>query len=158
ISRGVTFFAGMRASDAASRSATVTLYSPVADRNSVIATPILPPPTSMTFFIAIPLKRHRPNAADCGRSVWRPGGGEAPELAFATGESQGSPAIRRTKPMRDSDARLLALLRANAREPTASLARKLNLARSTVQERIARLEREGTIKGYTVRLADEADE
>ncbi|HUO88839.1 MAG TPA: Lrp/AsnC family transcriptional regulator [Rhizomicrobium sp.] len=60
--------------------------------------------------------------------------------------------------MRDSDARLLALLRANAREPTASLARKLNLARSTVQERIARLEREGTIRGYTVRLADEADE
>ncbi|MEI9990885.1 MAG: Lrp/AsnC family transcriptional regulator [Rhizomicrobium sp.] len=59
--------------------------------------------------------------------------------------------------MRDSDARLVALLRANAREPTASLARKLGLARSTVQERIARLEREGTIKGYTVRLSDAAD-
>lgn len=57
--------------------------------------------------------------------------------------------------MRDTDAKLLALLRANAREPTASLARKLGLARSTVQERIARLEREGTIKGYTVRLSDE---
>ena len=48
--------------------------------------------------------------------------------------------------MRDADAKLLALLRANAREPTASLARKLGLARSTVQERIARLEREGTIR------------
>ena len=59
--------------------------------------------------------------------------------------------------MRDSDSKLLALLRANAREPTASLARKLGLARSTVQERIARLEREGTIKGYTVRLSDAAD-
>ena len=59
--------------------------------------------------------------------------------------------------MRESDARLVALLRANAREPTASLARKLNLARSTVQERIARLEREGTIRGYTVRLSDAAD-
>jgi len=58
---------------------------------------------------------------------------------------------------RDTDARLLALLRANAREPTASLARKLGLARSTVQERIARLEREGTIKGYTVRLAEDAE-
>jgi DNA-binding Lrp family transcriptional regulator len=57
--------------------------------------------------------------------------------------------------MRDADSRLVALLRANAREPTASLARKLGLARSTVQERIARLEREGVIKGYTVRLADE---
>jgi len=59
--------------------------------------------------------------------------------------------------MRDSDQDLLALLRANAREPTASLARKLGLARSTVQERIARLEREGAIRGYTVRLADGAD-
>ena len=60
-------------------------------------------------------------------------------------------------PIRDSDAQLIALLRANAREPTASLARKLGLARSTVQERIARLEREGTIKGYTIRLADETE-
>lgn len=59
--------------------------------------------------------------------------------------------------MRDTDEKLIALLRANAREPTASLARKLALARSTVQERIARLEREGVIKGYTVRLADEAE-
>ena len=59
--------------------------------------------------------------------------------------------------MRDTDAKLLALLRANAREPTASLARKLGLARSTVQERIARLEREGTIRGYSVRLTEEAE-
>lgn len=57
--------------------------------------------------------------------------------------------------MKDSDSQLVALLRANAREPTASLARKLGLARSTVQERIARLERDGVIKGYTVRLAEE---
>jgi len=59
--------------------------------------------------------------------------------------------------MRDGDTKLLALLRANAREPTASLARKLGLARSTVQERIARLEREGTIKGYTVRVSEGHD-
>jgi DNA-binding Lrp family transcriptional regulator len=59
--------------------------------------------------------------------------------------------------MRDSDAKLLSLLKANAREPTASLARKLGLARSTVQERIARLEREGTIKSYTVRLSEDAE-
>ena len=58
--------------------------------------------------------------------------------------------------MKDTDAKLIDLLRANAREPTASLARKLGLARSTVQERLARLEREGVVKGYTVRLADEA--
>jgi DNA-binding Lrp family transcriptional regulator len=54
----------------------------------------------------------------------------------------------------DADAKLIALLKANAREPTASLARKLGLARSTVQEKITRLEKEGTIEGYTVKLAD----
>jgi DNA-binding Lrp family transcriptional regulator len=59
--------------------------------------------------------------------------------------------------MSDSDTRLLALLKANAREPTASLARKLGLARSTVQERISRLERAGMIKGYTVRLSEDAE-
>jgi DNA-binding Lrp family transcriptional regulator len=58
--------------------------------------------------------------------------------------------------MRDSDTKLISLLKANAREPTAALARKLGLARSTVQERIARLEREKTIKGYTVRLSEES--
>ena len=56
--------------------------------------------------------------------------------------------------MRDTDSRLIALLKANAREPTASLARKLGLARSTVQERIAKLEKDGTIKGYTVTLSE----
>jgi DNA-binding Lrp family transcriptional regulator len=59
-------------------------------------------------------------------------------------------------PIRDTDAKLLDLLRSNAREPAASLARKLGIARSTLQERIARLEREGVIKGYTVKLSDEA--
>jgi len=59
--------------------------------------------------------------------------------------------------MRDSDNRLIALLKANAREPVASLARKLSLARSTVQERIARLEREGVIKGYTLLLSEESE-
>ncbi|HEY2446676.1 MAG TPA: Lrp/AsnC family transcriptional regulator [Rhizomicrobium sp.] len=59
--------------------------------------------------------------------------------------------------MRDTDARLIALLKANAREPAASLARKLGLARSTVQERIARLERDGIIRGYTLLLSEEAD-
>ena len=58
--------------------------------------------------------------------------------------------------MREGDAKLIDLLRINAREPAASLARKLGLARSTVQERIARLEREGVILGYTLRLSDEA--
>ncbi|MDE2465199.1 MAG: Lrp/AsnC family transcriptional regulator [Alphaproteobacteria bacterium] len=56
--------------------------------------------------------------------------------------------------MRDVDQSLIDLLRANAREPVAALARKLGLARSTVQERIARLERSGIIKGYTLKLAE----
>jgi len=51
--------------------------------------------------------------------------------------------------------RLLALLRRNAREPAASLARKLGVARTTVQERIRRLERDGVIAGYTVRVKDQ---
>ncbi|HEX4079057.1 MAG TPA: Lrp/AsnC family transcriptional regulator [Rhizomicrobium sp.] len=59
--------------------------------------------------------------------------------------------------MRDTDSRLIALLKANAREPVTSLARKLGLARTTVQERIARLERDGIIKGYTLLLSEEAE-
>ena len=59
--------------------------------------------------------------------------------------------------MRETDTKLIALLKANAREPVASLARKLNLARSTIQERIARLEREGVIKGYTAVLSDSGE-
>jgi len=58
--------------------------------------------------------------------------------------------------MRDSDRALIDLLSANARESAAALGRKLGIARTTVQERIARLEREGVIQGYTVRLSDEA--
>lgn len=56
----------------------------------------------------------------------------------------------------DLDRRLVALLQANARESTALLARRLGVARTTVLARLERLEREGTIVGYTVRLgADE---
>jgi DNA-binding Lrp family transcriptional regulator len=62
-----------------------------------------------------------------------------------------SPTNRRTS---TDQQRLLALLRRNARESTASLARKLGVARTTVQERIARLERDGVIAGYTIRVTD----
>ncbi|HTL15004.1 MAG TPA: Lrp/AsnC family transcriptional regulator [Thermomonas sp.] len=53
-----------------------------------------------------------------------------------------------------ADERLLALLREDARASTAAIARKLGLSRTTVQNRIARLEQEGVIRGYTVRLDD----
>ena len=56
--------------------------------------------------------------------------------------------------MNPEDRKLLALLRANARESTASIARKLGASRTTVQERIRRLEKSGLIAGYTVRIAD----
>ena len=54
--------------------------------------------------------------------------------------------------MDGTDRHLLSLLQANAREPAALLARKLGVARTTVVARIARLERDGVIAGYGVRL------
>ncbi|MGV8938935.1 MAG: Lrp/AsnC family transcriptional regulator [Allorhizobium sp.] len=52
------------------------------------------------------------------------------------------------------DLELLALLSENARAPVAVLARTLGLSRTTVQARIERLERDGVIAGYGVRLSD----
>ncbi len=54
----------------------------------------------------------------------------------------------------DKDEALLALLRVNAREPVAALARKLNLSRTTVQDRLRRLEQQGVIAGYRVKLGE----
>lgn len=59
--------------------------------------------------------------------------------------------------MDDIDRQLIALLRDNARLSVVTLAQKLRVARATVQNRMARLEREGTIVGYTVRLRPEAE-
>jgi DNA-binding Lrp family transcriptional regulator len=56
-------------------------------------------------------------------------------------------------PLDDLDRRLLALLQADARAPAAELARRLAVARTTVLARLARLEKQGVIVGYTVRLA-----
>jgi DNA-binding Lrp family transcriptional regulator len=60
--------------------------------------------------------------------------------------------------MDDTDHKLVALLRENARTPVATLARKLHVARGTVQNRLTRLESEGTIVGYTVRLKPDVEE
>jgi len=58
----------------------------------------------------------------------------------------------------DLDRRLLSLLQADARTSAADLARKLGVARTTVLARLTRLQREGVIVGFTVRLAtDEGD-
>ena len=56
------------------------------------------------------------------------------------------------------DRRLLALLRENARASIASLAKELGVARGTVQNRLARLERDGTVVGYSVRLKPQVEE
>ena len=56
--------------------------------------------------------------------------------------------------MDETDKTLLSLLQANARASTAELARKLGLSRSTVKDRIQRLERRGVIKGYGVKLSE----
>lgn len=58
-------------------------------------------------------------------------------------------------PIDRTDRQLLVLLTENARAPVAELGRKLGLSRTTVQSRIERLERRGTITGYTARLSDE---
>lgn len=55
------------------------------------------------------------------------------------------------------DQQLLSVLRENARASTAEIARRLNLSRTTVQSRIERLERDGVIAGYTVRVAEAAE-
>ena len=54
--------------------------------------------------------------------------------------------------MDDLDHRLIAKLRHDARTPLAELAKQLQVSRGTVGNRLARLEREGIIAGYTVRL------
>ena len=59
--------------------------------------------------------------------------------------------------MDDLDRQLIALLRDDARSTVASLANKLKVARGTVQNRIAKLEQDGTIVGYTVRLKPDAE-
>ncbi len=51
------------------------------------------------------------------------------------------------------DRGLIAVLQENARLSTAEIARRLNVARTTVQDRINRLEQEGVLLGYSARVA-----
>jgi DNA-binding Lrp family transcriptional regulator len=59
--------------------------------------------------------------------------------------------------MDDTDRQLLSLLRDDARASVASIAKVLRVSRGTVQNRLARLEADGTITGYTVRLKPQAE-
>ncbi len=58
--------------------------------------------------------------------------------------------------MDEIDQQLISLLRQNARMNVADLAHKLQVSRGTVTNRIARLEDQGIIVGYTVRLRPDA--
>ena len=58
--------------------------------------------------------------------------------------------------MDDTDRSILALLGADARMSVALLARRLKVARSTIQARLERLETTGIIGGYTLKLGEAA--
>ena len=58
--------------------------------------------------------------------------------------------------MDDLDRTILSLLGADARMSVATLARRLKVARSTIQARLERLETTGIIAGYTLKLGEEA--
>ena len=55
------------------------------------------------------------------------------------------------------DEKLIAALRENGRASTAQLARLVSRSRTSVQSRLERLERQGVILGYAVRLGPEYD-
>ena len=58
--------------------------------------------------------------------------------------------------MDELDRNILGLLTTDARVSVATLARRLKVARSTVQARLERLETTGVIAGYTVKLGETA--
>ena len=70
--------------------------------------------------------------------------GRSPELRHNAGAMKGE--------LDDIDRRILGLLQADGRLTHVALAAQVGLSRSAVQERVARLEREGVIQGYTIRL------
>src|SRR5512147_3165274 len=59
--------------------------------------------------------------------------------------------------MDDTDRRLIALLRQDARTNVATLAAKLGVSRGTVANRLRKLEDTQVIVGYTVRLRPDAE-
>ncbi|AWB48345.1 AsnC family transcriptional regulator [Gemmobacter aquarius] len=58
--------------------------------------------------------------------------------------------------MDELDRNILGLLGADARMSVATLARRLKVARSTIQARLERLETSGIIAGYTLKLGESA--
>jgi DNA-binding Lrp family transcriptional regulator len=75
-------------------------------------------------------------------------------LSIQSDQAYGHIAIM--KPVLDEiDSKILALLMDNARLPTSTIAKKVDIARTTAIARIAALEKRGVIAGYGVRLNQE---
>jgi DNA-binding Lrp family transcriptional regulator len=70
-----------------------------------------------------------------------PGSGKAPASSGRVRDKQAT--------LDSTDRKLIALLQENARESVTELARKLKLGRTTVHERLAQLEKNGVILGYS---------
>lgn len=60
--------------------------------------------------------------------------------------------------MDTTDRNLLSLLRENARMTIADMAKAVGVSRGTVQNRIDRMEADGIVLGYTVRLRNSAED
>ena len=56
-----------------------------------------------------------------------------------------------------TDKKLISLLRVNARTSVSDLAKKIGVSRTTVQNRLDRLEQSGVIAGFTVTLKPEVE-
>jgi DNA-binding Lrp family transcriptional regulator len=62
-----------------------------------------------------------------------------------------------TDSLDDLDRRLLQLLRDDSRLPTATLAKRLGTSRGTVQNRVDRLQANGILLGFTIRLRGDVE-
>jgi len=58
------------------------------------------------------------------------------------------------RPLDDKDRQILDLLRTDARLPLKTLAAKAGLARSTLRDRLSRMEADGIIRGYRADIVD----
>ena len=58
----------------------------------------------------------------------------------------------------NKDLQLIQLLKRNARASVSDLARRLGVSRTTIAHRIEKLEKQGIIQGYTLKLGDNAEQ
>jgi len=58
----------------------------------------------------------------------------------------------------NKDLQLIQLLKRNARASVSDLSRQLGVSRTTIAQRIERLENKGIIQGYTLKLGDNAEQ